>query len=176
MIAIGHTSVGVIIGVTATQLLPASIPLPAAVTAVGLISLASHYVMDLIPHGHYNFNKQQLTSQQKLYFSLDFILPIFLITIYLLSSSGFSHLTWLVGAGITGAQLPDLLMGLRSKELLPNWNWLRREALYHSQTHWHNPTNKAKATNEGGRRLGLSDIWQVAVLIGAIYVLIRELG
>ena len=174
MIAVGHTSVGIVLGVATTEILhPSILPLPLEIVAVGAAGLASHYLMDLVPHGHYNFNQQGLTQRQKLTFGLDFILPICLVGIYLLTNFGFGRISWLVGAGILGAQLPDLLMGLRSKKLLPDWSWLSSESHLHSQTHWHNPTNPANATQEGGRKLAISDLWQVAMCILALVLLMQ---
>ena len=177
MIAVGHTSVGIVLGVATTELLhPSTLPLPLEIVAVGAAGLASHYLMDLVPHGHYDFNQQGLTRRQKLTFGLDFILPISLVVIYLLASFGLGRISWLVGAGILGSQLPDLLMGLRSKKLLPDWPWLSVEAQFHSQTHWHNPTNPVNATQEGGRKLAISDLWQVAMCALALILLTQAQG
>ena len=174
MIAVGHTSVGIILGVATIELMRSStLPLPLEVITVGAAGLASHYLMDLVAHGHYDFNQQGLTRRQKLTFSLDFILPISLVAIYLLTNFGFERISWLVGAGILGAQLPDLLMGLRSKKLLPDWPWLSSESHFHSQTHWHNPTNPANATQEGGRKLAISDLWQAGMCVLALALLMQ---
>lgn len=174
MIAIGHTSVGVILGTAATQFIPPlTLNLPIQIILVGAAGLASHYLMDIMPHGHYEFDQKQISNRQKLYFSLDFILPILIIAFYLLTTHGFDRVTWLIGAGILGAQLPDVLMGLRNKNMLPNWNLFKIESHYHSQTHWHNPKDASKATTQGGRKLGLSDTWQLIVGIIATILLIK---
>lgn len=170
MIAIGHTSIGVILGVAATEILPA-VPLPFEVLIVGAAGVASHYAMDLVPHGHYNFNQQDLSLRQMIYFGLDFAIPILFVATYVLLNYGFERTSWLIGAGILGAQLPDMLMGLRSKKLLPGWDWLQMEAYYHHRTHWHNPVDLSRATNEGGRRLSIFDVWQAFIAIAALFLL-----
>jgi hypothetical protein len=175
MIAAGHTSVGVIVGIgVAEALSPLHLPLPLEVMLVGMAGWASHYAMDVLPHGHYDFNQQNLSLKQKWCFGLDFGLPIVLLAMYLWFTHGADRLSWLIGTGVLGAQLPDLLMGLRSKQLLPDWPVLRQEARFHHSTHWHNPTNPNQATAEGGRKLGWSDAWQMATTVVAVMLLLNR--
>ena len=171
MIAVGHTSVGTLIGIGASSLAP-EVPLPAVVLLTGVVGWLSHYAMDLVPHGHYPFNQTSLTTKQKLTFLVDFGLPLVVLAIWLLAEFGFGRQSWLVGAGVMGAQLPDILMGLRSKRVLPR-NFWQFESYWHSRTHWHNPKEAARATPEGGRQLGWSDLWQAAVAVLAILLLVR---
>lgn len=172
MIAIGHTSVGVILGVAVAEVAPENLPLIVAVLGTGALGVASHYAMDLVPHGHYDMNLTKPSKGEPLKLVVDLVIPIGLVGLFLLINYGFGPMTWLVGAGVAGAQLPDVLMGLHRRHLLPKWAWLQRESAFHSNTHWHNPKDPAKATNEGGRRLGLSDIWQAGVIVVALLMLL----
>ena len=171
MIAIGHTSVGVIVGTAAYQLLPDTISLPWQVIITGTAGIASHYLMDLMPHGHYNMNLSQPSRKQILKLVADVVVPATLIAAYMLITHGLNSITWLVGAGIFGAQLPDVIMGLRRRQLLPNWSWLASEAEFHASTHWHNPKDQHHATNEGGRKLGVTDLWQAGIVVLALILL-----
>jgi hypothetical protein len=141
------------------------------VVATGVVGWFSHYAMDLVPHGHYPFNKESISRTQKLVFAADFVLPITALGIYLLMNFGLGKTSWLVGAGVLGAQLPDLLMGLRSKGILPHGFW-GYEAKQHSRTHWHNPKIPAQATPEGGRPLGWTDVWQAVMAVLAVWALL----
>jgi hypothetical protein len=46
---------------------------------------------------------------------------------------------------------------------------VNREQLFHQWTHWHNPADLTKATNEGGRKLRYTDVWQLAVVLLAFW-------
>lgn len=175
MIAAGHTSVGVVIGVAASELLPASLNLPTQVLLVGLVGIASHYAMDLVPHGHYEIDQAKPTTKTTTKLVFDLVIPILLLGVYLLLEHGLGRVSWLVGAGVLGAQLPDVINGLRSQGLLPPSTLLDKEGRFHSSTHWHNPSDASKATREGGRRLGWSDVWQVA-MAGLAIMLLLSIG
>src|SRR5690606_29114607 len=124
-------------------------------------------------HGHYGYDMSKPNPIEKLKLVVDFVLPVVILGIYLLFNFGFGAQSWLVGAGVLGAQLPDIVNGFRKLDKLPDWYWLNREGYYHSLTHWHNPQDASKATAEGGRKLGLSDIWQAALVCLAIFVLLQ---
>lgn len=173
MIAIGHTAIGVVIGVAASEIIPDSTPLLGQILIVGLIGVASHYGMDLVPHGHYEIDQAKPTLRSVGKLTADLVMPICLLGAFLLYEHGFSHISWLVGAGVLGAQLPDIVNGLRSQDLLPHWSWLNREAAFHSSTHWHNPNNPTRATNEGGLKLSLADVWQAVVVVFAVILLLQ---
>jgi hypothetical protein len=173
MIAVGHTSVGVIVGIAATQLLPDSWPLYVQVVVVGLAGVVSHYLMDLVPHGHYDFNGASPTAKSQLYLAIDLGLPLLIVAVICVIKFGLGAPSWLVAAGIIGAQLPDVFDGLLYRGFMANLSLAQAEQRFHLGTHWHNPTDKNKATPQGGRRLGFSDIWQAIVVVLALALLIR---
>ena len=90
MIAIGHTSVGVIVGTAAYQLLPDTISLPWQVIITGTAGIASHYLMDLMPHGHYNMNLSQPSRKQILKLVAD-VVKYFLICMRVDGGGGADH-------------------------------------------------------------------------------------
>jgi hypothetical protein len=170
MIAAGHTSVGVLVGVGTLTLFPA-LPYPYHLTLVLAVGLISHYLFDLVPHGHYNFDGQNPTFRSKVFFFIDFFIPIGLFSVLAFLTYGFSWPLLVVWAGITGAQAPDILFGLRASRLVSETFWTREQA-FHQWTHWHNPTDLRKATNEGGLKLSIYDIWQMIVFLMAIWVVL----
>ena len=72
-----------------------------------------------------------------------------------------------------GGKIAYTALKFTGKKLLPGWPWLSSESHLHSKTHWHNPTNPANATLEGGRKLAISDLWQVAMCILALVLLMQ---
>ena len=167
MIAVGHTAVGVMVGVAASHILPTNPPLLITVVASAVAGLASHYLMDLVPHGHYDFDFSNPSPREKLRLSADLLLPIVLALGVVAWRHGASSEFWLVAAGIGGAQLPDIVNGVRARGWLPQWSWLEAEGRFHMSTHWHNPHDSQAATREGGRKLGVSDLWQLVMVIMA---------
>lgn len=177
MLAIGHTAVGTLIGVAATQLVSPNHTLTEVwplIVMSALLGLASHYATDHIPHGHYNIDIANPSTGQTLKLLADTILPWSIIGAFLLLSYGWLHpYTWIITATILGAQLPDILHGLRQRRLLPNWQWLIKEShLHHRAHHKHDLQNKALSTPNGSRKILLSDLWQLAVIILAALSLI----
>jgi hypothetical protein len=169
MIAVGHTSVGVLVGLAGSTLLPAEAPLWLLVVITGVAGVASHYVMDLVPHGHYQFDGKTPSRRSVILLSLDLGLPIIIIAIILLAKFGLGPASWLVAAGVAGAQAPDIFDGLLDKGLIPAGRLATKESTIHYRTHWHNPTDPTKATPQGGIPLGLADMWQG--LVAAIALL-----
>ncbi len=173
MIAVGHTSVGVLMGLAGAAVLPESVPLWGQVLLVGVAGVASHYVMDMMPHGHYEFDSKRPSQQENLTLLNDLLVPIVVVGLLLLWRHGVDATSWLVAAGVVGAQLPDVFDGLLARGTIPPFGWARREHAFHSWTHWHNPKDSAKATSQGGRRLGWSDAWQAIVGLVALVCLLK---
>ena len=106
MLAVGHTAIGVAIGLGVTN--------PLAAFGLGVIS---HHIADAVPHfdpGSYLLDQpwrprsaRELTVRDWIFVSIDFFLSLILLLVV------YTHLPadrWLsVGAGILGALLPDLI-------------------------------------------------------------------
>jgi hypothetical protein len=163
---------GVVVGLSAATFLPAELPLWQLVLLTGALGIVSHYVMDVVPHGHYDFESRHPSQAERARLAVDLLVPIFLIAILLLIKFGMGPASWLVGAAVAGAQLPDVFDGLLASGRIPRWRWAIAEKRFHVRTHWHNPVNAARATAQGGRRLGPSDMWQVLVgLVALVWLL-----
>jgi hypothetical protein len=176
MIAIGHTSVGVLVGVVAIELGGAMLPLPLLLGATFAAGVASHYVMDLVPHGHYNFDARHITARSGILLLLDVGVPIAAFLIFtLLVVHNFSAPLWSIMAGIAGAQAPDIFDGILGTGKVATNSIFEKETSFHQWTHWHNPTDIAKATVEGGKKLDLWDVWQVMVIFLGIWS-VSQLG
>lgn len=172
MIAVGHTSTGVLIGLASTTLLPVELSLWQQVLLTGAVGIVSHYAMDLVPHGHYEFDGKNPDRSSIITLAIDLGLPILVVAAVLLIKFGVGPTSWLVAAGIAGAQLPDVFDGLLMSGRIPRWRWAVAEKHFHLRTHWHNPIDTARATPQGGRRLGASDIWQAATVVLALVLLL----
>lgn len=172
MIAAGHTSMGVIVGLSAATFLPAELPLWQLVLLSGALGIASHYLMDVVPHGHYDFESRHPSPTESRRLALDLVIPIAILAVVLLLKFGLGPASWLVGAAVTGAQIPDVFDGLLASGRIPRWRWALAEKRFHLGTHWHNPVDAARATAQGGRRLGPSDVWQALVgLLALVWLL-----
>jgi hypothetical protein len=171
MIATGHTSVGVVVGVVATQALPDSIPPLGQVLLVGTIGVISHFVMDVMPHGHYDFDASAPTRRGQILLLVDLLLPIVVVLSLCLWRWSWSD-TLIIFFGIGGSQLPDIFDGLFMRGWFAKYGWAQFEHRFHMGTHWHNPTNPTRATPEGGRKLGLGDVWQLLTGLIALCLLV----
>lgn len=163
MVAFGHTGVGTLIGIASYQVFGKG-DIALGLIATGALGVLSHYLMDLIPHGHF-FKDQSYSKYILLVILFDLFLPVLFILglAHFLEKSGTEILYILFGIG--GAQLPDILEGLRRMELLPKGGILRWENKLHISTHWH-------GINEKLLMFSVFDIWQAAVFIAAVAVLI----
>jgi hypothetical protein len=130
--------------------------------------------MDLVPHGHYEFDDRQPSARSMNILRIDLLVPIAVVAIILLWRFGLGSTSWLVAAGIVGAQLPDVFDGLLTRGTIPPFRLALLEQRFHLGTHWHNPTEAAKATGQGGRRLDGSDIWQAMVAVIAILLVVTS--
>ena len=156
MIAFGHTAVGTLVGLATYQAFGSNDPVLGLTVATGA-GIISHYVTDTIPHGHF-FGAEDY--HQKIVYAILFDFALSLIVFFLaayLSNPDYLRIGYIM-AGIAGAQLPDILDGLVFTGYIPKKGIIKKEVDFHELTHWH-------GKNENVLLLGLSDIWQLTVVI-----------
>jgi hypothetical protein len=166
MIAFGHTAVGAGVGVLAFSQLGSTLDPIAGLSLTTSIGVVSHYLTDSIPHGHFfkgiSFSKKRIIPV--IVFDLLISLLLFWELAYL--NSGFSLKFLYIFAGILGAQLPDIVDGLIYIKVLPNKSILKKENDFHQFVHWHGREDETLI-------VGARDIWQVAVVLLGIWVVLR---
>lgn len=163
MIAIGHLAAGSIIGnvvVNYTQD-------PVKGVLLGLAcGLASHYILDTVPHGHFDrkaeYTKISLTT---ILIYLDFIGGSFLFFYLAFSKFGFSNNLFVVLFSIFGAILPDMISAVDKLFFGQSLRkgLLKGEYSFHSSTHWHGKGTKTLL-------MSLKDLWQVALIVLAFFI------
>lgn len=163
MIALGHTGIGTLIGIASYQTLGKG-DIALGLVATGCAGVISHYLADLLPHGHF-FGAGKYEKLIIWVILFDLMLPVLLILglAHYLGRSGSEILYILFGIG--GAQLPDVLDGLKTIRLLPKIGLLEAENKFHQSTHWHGIGDKLIM-------ISFFDVWQFLVLTSAIIVLI----
>lgn len=164
MIAFGHTAIGTLVGIGTYQLLGDANPVLGSAVALGA-GIASHYITDVIPHGHL-IHFKDYKKKVHLVIIFDLALSIILFSALAYFAHGISWQTLYILAGIAGAQLPDVMDGLIYVGFLPNKGLIKLENNFHSGTHWHGTFDKALMW-------GKRDIWQIsAVLIALLAIII----
>lgn len=157
---------GVIVGAAAYQVLGQG-DIAIGLIAAGMMGVVSHYLMDLLPHGHFFREDEDFKKFINLVIIFDLLIPaiFFLGLAHFLGKSPIEILYIVFGIG--GAQLPDVMSGLRSIDLLPKAGILNWEYNFHMSTHWHGRGRKALLFN-------LRDIWQILMFLLAVLVLIKS--
>lgn len=165
MVAFGHTAVGTIVGVASYKLLGQS-DIALGLIGAGSGGIISHYLMDLMPHGHFFRGDRDFNKYINWVIMFDVLIPILFLLIlsHFLNKSPIGILYILFAIG--GAQLPDIIMGLRRLNLLPDIKIIRTEYNFHVSTHWHGKFDKALL-------FSVKDIWQVLMFLLAILILIK---
>ncbi len=165
MIAFGHTGIGIGVGLGTYYLLGDSNPTLTLLTA-GSAGFVSHYLADLVPHGHFtNFKDYKSKVWKPIVFDLGLTFLIVFVLSYF--KFGFSLKTWSILFGIGGAQLPDVIDGLMYLGLLPIKGPLKLENKLHILTHWHGKFEK-------GLMWDLKrDIYQVIIYLLALLLIIK---
>lgn len=163
MIAFGHTAVGTIVGVSAYQILGTG-DLLSGLIITGTAGVASHYLTDVIPHGHFIRNIRKDNILPIIFF--DLLLSLVLFTTLAFYKNGFAPEFWYILFGIGGAQLPDVLDGLIYIKVLPAKGIIKYEFYFHQLLHWHGNGQKTLI-------LGLRDIWQLLVVLFAVVFLLK---
>jgi hypothetical protein len=164
MVAFGHTAIGVIVGIAAYQALRQG-DIALGLIATGFLGIISHYLMDLVPHGHFFRGEGKFEKLIIWIILFDLLLPIlFLLSVaHFLSKNPIEILYILFGIG--GAQLPDVVDSLMRLKFLPTQGILKLEKGFHQATHWH-------GTKEKTLLFSFYDIWQVSFFALAVLLLI----
>lgn len=165
MVAFGHTSVGTIVGIASYQAFGKG-DIALGLIATGFIGLISHYLMDFVPHGHFFTDPKKFEKLILWVILLDLLLPVLIVlaTAHSIGKNATEILYILFGIG--GAQLPDVIFGLKELKLLSENKLLKTEGDFHESTHWHGKREKALLW-------GWRDIWQIIMLILAFITLFK---
>lgn len=160
MVSFGHTGVGAVMGLLAYQLEPGNPVLGLGLS--GALGVGSHYLSDLLPHGHFT----DFSNREKLKVVLLADLGVSLVLMITLSffKFGFSWKFFYILFGIGGAQLPDIIHGLYYMSVLKG-RIFQTESRFHKDIHWF---EKGKV-----RPWSLWDIWQVALFLICLIIIFR---
>lgn len=162
MVAFGHTAVGTLVGVVSYKTLGGG-DIALGLIIAGFAGWDSHYLADLIPHGH--FFREGFEKKIIWVIIFDLLMPItFLLGLAHYFGKSYVEILYLV-FGIGGSQLPDVLSGLRNIGLLPKINFLNQEYNLHMSTHWHGQKENALLFN-------YRDVWQILTFILAVLLII----
>lgn len=162
MIAFGHTAVGAAVGLQVYHLSSSSEPVLGLILA-GSSGMLSHYIMDIIPHGHFFVDrKYNYFRNTALTLLFDLLLGVIIFGGIPFLDGGPSLIFWYIMFGIGGAQLPDILDNLIHLKILPRWGLLKLENHYHQETHWH-------GKHENGLLMSKWDLWQLSTIIASAW-------
>lgn len=171
MIAVGHTSVGVIIASSIIAVSPAGQLSPWAFVFAIVLGVLFHYATDLIPHGHYYINTKHLKTGQLSVFFADLFGGALLFLIIAAYKFGFGQYFWLVLVAIIASQLTDVVEGLAAFKLIPRTKTVSAHSRFHLLVHWH---NEPGSPNPGyGRPIRWSDAWQVLAFLLALIAILK---
>ena len=163
MVAWSHSAVGATVGLITYQKFAQTNPILGLVITP-LAGMASHYIADFIPHGHF-----VKASQIKKYlipiliFDVFLSVALFLGVIYLKEGVSLKFLYILFGIG--GSLLPDVIAGLSAYKKHHKNLVIKIEEEIHGATHWHGYHDKSLM-------LGVYDVWQLTVVIFSFLLLL----
>ncbi len=163
MIALGHTAIGTIIGISTYNLVGQG-DLTSGLIIAGAAGVVSHYITDFIPHGHF-VRLDKLKNYLMPIIAFDLLLPIILLLSGLYLKNGFTDQFFYILFGIGGAQLPDIFDGLIFINFIVNKGLAKKEYDFHQGLHWHGKDSKTLL-------LGALDIWQLGMVFVALYLTI----
>lgn len=167
MISFGHTAVGAVVGLEVYSLLAPTEPVIGLIAA-GTAGMISHYIMDIVPHGHFFVDRRSnYLRNTALTLLFDFLVGIILFAGIPFAQTGLSLTFWYILFAIGGAQTPDILDNLIHLKILPAKSLLKLENYYHQQTHWH-------GKHEKGLLISWWDIWQLTVIIISAWWIVRS--
>ena len=171
MIAVGHTSVGVVTALLINQAVPATTTFWLRLCLVALVAFVSHYVTDFIPHGHYSakIDPRRWWTNWPLMIDLVSAAAIFVGIGFL--RFGLDQQLILMIVGIAAAQLTDVWdWYIVSRGWVPLRGAVLKHRKFHELIHWHS------TTDAHGKRHGLPlspiDIWQVLAAATALYLVL----
>lgn len=167
MIILGHASIGTMTGIAIHQSLAPQLPLLALMAIAFVVGLATHYLTDAIPHGHYHINLGYPSTPAIRAMYLDSVGSVALMLLLVWLSVGLVPLWWAAAACIAGAVLPDVVEAMQTYRIIPRTRWLRAHTRFHTKTlHWHNIADRPRPWN-------LTDIWQVATAVVAVIFIVN---
>lgn len=165
MVAFGHSAVGASIGVVTYQVIGNGNPILGLIAAGGL-GMISHYVCDFIPHGHlFKFMEMRTKLKEIIIFDVFLSLGLFLGADFL--SHGFTLKSLYLLFSMGGALVPDWIDVFIHLGVIPKKSIFKYEFSFHAiQLHWHGALEK-------GLPMGLKDIWQLATVFLALYLILK---
>ncbi|MBI2022829.1 hypothetical protein HYS97_03205 [Candidatus Daviesbacteria bacterium] len=155
MIAFGHTAIGSVIGIIGYDYFGQNSPL-VGITTTTAVSIASHYLTDFIPHGHF-IRSQEYKKKIWPILIFDLALGILIFTLFSYYKFGLGLATLYILFGIGGSHLPDIIKGLVHIDFFPKKGFFKIESAFHKAIHWH-----------GTLSISLLDVWQVVVVLLAL--------
>lgn len=169
MIAAGHSSIGIIVAVVVERLTP-SWPLWLQVFTVFTIALASHYIVDFIPHGHYHRDLSRPQWWEKIAVGMDLVGFALLALLISFARTGLGSQTILIVSGIAGGQFTDVWdWVIVARGWVPLRGWVAQHRRLHELLHWHNVRDERG--QEKARPIGWWDAWQLMAIFMALYLL-----
>lgn len=179
MIASGHNSSAALLAISAIYVNEQTSVLdsfPALLACLFIVGIISHYLTDLVPHGHYKEPemalkhymakpKEERRSIPRITLLIglaDLLVSLFIFITIFWVLLGLSSLIYL-GVAFAGTQLPDLIMIANKSGIVSGNKFVQLEESFHGgPIHWHDQKN-------GRARLwSWTDIWQILVFILAI--------
>lgn len=141
MVQFGHTGVGIAVGLTTYHYLGDINPALTLISA-GAAGVVSHYLADLIPHGHF-FKYKDYKSKVWLVIVFDLIMSVLATALTSFYKFDLSLLTWSILFGVGGSQLPDIVAGFTHMGWVKKVGILKAEDYIHNSTHWHGKLHQA---------------------------------
>lgn len=171
MIALGHSSIGVLVGVAAVAIQAnTNAPMSVILLLVFAFSLILHYVCDFIPHGHYYIDSQKLTPASISTLLLDSVAGAAVLLLLAGRKYGLGLELVIIMAAMAGSLAPDVFEALIKLKIIPKYSAVKREMVFHGAMHWHDEPDSPLP--HGARPLRLTDVWQLAVILAAVLSLL----
>lgn len=156
MVSFGHTAVGSLVGLAAYHYFGDQ-NTTLGLTTTATAGIISHYLTDLIPHGHF-FRHQQFKRKVIYVIIYDLFVSIILFLFVSYSQFGLRKPFFYILVGIGSSQLPDVLDGLIYSGLISPKGVIKVENDFHKLVHWHGSLEKSLLW-------GKRDIWQIMVAL-----------
>ncbi len=170
MIAVGHSSIGILIGVGIVAVSAPSSPGWAVAALAFVLAAGLHYACDFIPHGHYCIDDKHLTIRSVGTLFVDFIIGALLLVWLAWGKYGLSAELVVIAAAMFGSLAPDMFETLIKLKFIPKTAVVRQEMALHEAVHWHD--EPSSPLPHGARPMRPTDVWQLVAFVLAIYVLI----
>lgn len=163
MIAWGHTATGAVTGAITYSFISDK-PIEGLIIA-GAAGVVSHYLIDLIPHGHFVPDKILKQNLWKIIL-FDFLLSVFLFLFVVFQTSGLGLKLLFVLFGIGGAVFPDAFNGVHLFGVVKSSKLFKAERRFHEGTHWY-------GVGESLPMLSKTDTWQVLTILFCLYLVTK---